>query len=180
MADERQKESGRQDAQPERPVGRGRRIWRDLVEEILGEARENGEFDNLPGKGKPLRLEDDVYAGDKALAYHLLKNNDLAPPEIERGRQIDAEIKRADEILAMLHRRRNALLGGGRVPSAGDRRVYNLVRDNAEASYREVLREANSNTLSLNITAPAILHRPLIPVEKRMQAFAQEFPRLEE
>jgi hypothetical protein len=178
MADEQQDDGSQQGA--ERPAPRGRRVWRDLVEEILGEARENGEFDNLPGKGKPLRLEDDVYAGDKALAYHLLKNNDLAPPEIERGRQIDAEIARAGEILATLRRRRNALLGGGRSESASDRRAYNLVRDNAEASYRDVLREANSNVLSLNITAPAILHRPLIPVEKRMQAFVEEFPRLEE
>jgi hypothetical protein len=177
MADEQQKDGGQHGA--ERPASR-RRVWRDLVEEILGEAREQGEFDNLPGKGKPLRLQDDVYAGDKALAYHLLKNNDLAPPEIERGRQIDAEVARADEILATLRRRRNALLGGGRIPSASERRAYNLVRDNAEASYREILREANSNVLSLNITAPAILHRPLIPVEKRMQAFAEEFPRLEE
>jgi DnaJ homolog subfamily C member 28 len=178
MADEQRKDESQQDAQ--RPAGRGRRVWRDLVEEILGEARENGEFDNLPGKGKPLRLQDDVYAGDKALAYHLLKNNDMAPPEIERGRQIDAELARAEEILATLRRRRSALLGGGRVPSASDRRAYNLVRDNAEASYREVLREANSNVLSLNITAPAILHRPLISVEKRMQAFMEEFARLEE
>ena len=116
MADEQQKDGGQQEAQ--RPAGRGR-VWRDLVEEILGEARENGEFDNLPGKGKPLRLQDDVYAGDKALAYHLLKETEYtAPPEIERGKQIDAEIARAEEILATLRRRRNALLGGGRVPSA--------------------------------------------------------------
>jgi DnaJ family protein C protein 28 len=181
MADEQRKDDGGQPgAQPERPGGRGRRVWRDLVEEILGEARDNGEFDNLPGKGKPLHFQEDVYAGDRALAYHLLKNNDLAPPEIERGKQIDAELARADDILATLRRRRNALLGGGRMLSASDRRAYNLVRDNAEASYREVLREANSNVLSLNITAPAILHRPLIAIEKRMQAFAEEFPRLEE
>jgi hypothetical protein len=180
MMDERQQDDGRQDAQKERTVGRGRRVWRNLVEEILGEARDNGDFDNLPGKGKPLRVLDDVYAGDKALAYHLLKNNDLAPPEIERGRQIDADLQRAEDILATLRRRRNALLGGGRVLSGGDRRAYNLVRDNAEASYRAVLREANSNVLSLNITAPAVLHRPLIPVERRMQAFAEEFPRLDE
>jgi DnaJ homolog subfamily C member 28 len=180
MADEQQQNGDQPGAQPERSQARGRRVWRDLVEEILGEARENGEFDNLPGKGKPLRLEDDVYAGDKALAYHLLKNNQMAPPEIERGKQIDAEIERADEILATLRRRRNALLGGGRIPSASDRRAYNIVRDNAETNYREALREANSNVLSLNITAPAILHRPLVPVEKRMQAFAEEFPRLQE
>ncbi len=91
MADEQRKDDGQQGTGP--PAPHGRHVWRDLVEEILGEARDKGEFDNLPGKGKPLRLQDDVYAGDKALAYHLLKNNDMAPPEIERGRQIDAELR---------------------------------------------------------------------------------------
>ena len=58
--------------------------------------------------------------------------------------------------------------------------MYNLVRDKTEAQYRELLRTINSKVLSLNILAPAPLHRPLVQVEARMQAFADEFPRLEE
>ncbi len=159
---------------------KGRRGWSDLVEEILSEARARGDFDNLPGKGKPLRLDDDHYAGDKALAYRILKNNDIAPPEIERGREIDAEQARAEELLETLRRRRNALLGGKATPAAAARRMYNLVRDTTEAQYRDLLRAINSKTLSLNILAPAALHRRLVPIEARMQAFAAEFPRLDE
>ena len=70
-----------------------RRAVRDLVEQRIQEAREEGKFDNLSGAGKPLRLEDDVWAGDKAMAYHLLKSNDVAPQELERGREIDRDLK---------------------------------------------------------------------------------------
>jgi DnaJ family protein C protein 28 len=165
--------------QPAQPPKRGRN-WSDVVEEILGEAQARGDFENLPGKGKPLRLDDDFYAGDKALAYHVLKNNNVAPPEIERGREIDAELARADELLETLRRRRNALLGGRAVASAAECRMYNLVRDNTEAQYRELLRAINTKVLSLNILAPAPLHRKMVPIEARMQAFAEEFPRLAE
>jgi DnaJ family protein C protein 28 len=156
------------------------RRWRDVVEEILGEAQARGDFDNLRGKGQPLRLEDDSAAGDKALAYRVLKNNNVVPPEIERGREIDAELERAEELLQTLRRRRNALLGGKTAPTAADRRMYNLVRDKTEAQYRELLRATNSKVLSLNILAPAALHRPTIKVESRMQAFSEEFARLDE
>ena len=33
---------------------KSRRQWSDLVEELLEEARERGDFDHLEGKGKPL------------------------------------------------------------------------------------------------------------------------------
>jgi DnaJ family protein C protein 28 len=156
-----------------------RRAWSDVVEEILAASMARGEFDNLHGKGQPLRLDDDLYAGDKALAYRLLKNNDAAPPEIERGREIDAELARAEALLETLRRRRDALLGHG-ASSAAERRMYNLVRDKTETQYHEVLRAINSKVLSLNIVAPAALHRPTIPVAAKMQAFAAEFLRLEE
>src|SRR6476646_9287900 len=77
---------------------KSRRQWSDLVEELLEEARERGDFEHLEGKGKPLALDQNPYAGDRALAYSLLKNNQLAPPEIERGKEIDADLARADAL----------------------------------------------------------------------------------
>jgi DnaJ homolog subfamily C member 28 len=161
------------------PTARLRR-WRDHVEELLEEARERGEFDNLEGAGKPLQLEKNVYAGDKALAYSLLKNNQMAPPEIERGKEIDAELARAEAILASLRRQRDALRFRLGVGYASERRAYNVLRDKTEARYAEALRAINSKVLSLNILAPSALHRRTIDVEARMRAFAEEFPRLDE
>ena len=156
------------------------RRWRDAVEERLAEARERGDFDNLPGAGKPLALDRNPFAGDKSLAYSLLKNNHLAPPEIERGKEIDAELARADALLAALRRRRDALpLRTGGAYTA-QRRAYNLQRDKTEARYVEMLRTVNSNILSLNIVAPAALHRRPLDLERLLGAFRDEFPRLSE
>ncbi|MGH2516025.1 MAG: DUF1992 domain-containing protein [Ktedonobacterales bacterium] len=169
---------------PNQPERRGqtaqRRKWRDYVEEQITEAQQRGDFDNLPGAGKPLRIEKNVFAGDKALAYSLLKNNQVAPPEIERAKDIDAALARAGELLTTLRRRRDSLrLKIGRA-FASDRRTYNLLRDKTALRYEETLRAVNSNILSLNITAPPALHRRLLDVVARLLAFDDEFPRLPE
>ena len=152
----------------------------DLIEELLEDARARGEFENLKGAGQPLDLQRDVYAGDKALAYSLLKNNQMAPPEIERGKEIDAELARAEEMIARLRRQRNALAPRLGPRYAAERRAYNLVRDKTETRYTEALRAINSKILSLNIVAPSALHRRTIDVEARLREFADEFPRLPE
>ena len=60
-----------------------------LAEEKIRAALANGEFDNLPGTGKPLRLEDDsAVAPDLRMAYRLLKNAHCLPPEAELRKEI--------------------------------------------------------------------------------------------
>jgi hypothetical protein len=50
---------------------------------------ENGEFENLPGKGKPIPIEDDSHVPeDLRLAYKLLKNADCLPPELLEKKEI--------------------------------------------------------------------------------------------
>ncbi len=156
------------------------RKWRDYVEEQLAEARARGDFDNLKGQGQPLKLDKNFYAGDKALAYSLLKNNDMAPPEIERSKEIDADLARADALLTTLRHRRDTLrLRLGRA-FASDRRAYNLLRDKTEGRYSQALLAINSSILSLNIIAPPALHRRTLDVDARLRAFREEFPRLPE
>lgn len=62
------------------PSNRGQRTT--AIEEIIQEAMQSGDFDNLPGRGQPLRLEKNPYAEDKELAYKLLKDNDYTLPWI--------------------------------------------------------------------------------------------------
>lgn len=157
-----------------------RRAVRDIVEQRIQEAREEGKFDNLSGAGKPLPCDaSEVWAGDRALAYHLLKSNDVAPPELERGREIDQALERAEADLRALRHHRD-ILAARRTIYPSDRRAYNLQRDAIERRYEAALRAINSNILSLNITAPAALHRRSIPVERRMEGFRAEFPRVAE
>jgi hypothetical protein len=60
-----------------------------VVEEKIREAQEAGAFDNLPGAGKPLQLEDLSWVPeDLRVAYTILKNAHVLPPEVELLKQI--------------------------------------------------------------------------------------------
>lgn len=60
-----------------------------IAEMKIREAIERGEFANLPGAGKPLRLEDDwMIPEDLRVAYKILKNAGCIPPELELRREI--------------------------------------------------------------------------------------------
>lgn len=64
----------------------------DLIEELIQEGIDNGLFDNLRGKGKPLNLNKNPYVGDMELANELLKENDLPPVWILQRNEILAKI----------------------------------------------------------------------------------------
>src|SRR5215510_8852812 len=62
-----------------------------LIEEIIREAMEKGEFDDLPGKGKPLDL--DAYFAtpeDVRLGYSVLKSAGCLPVEVELQNEIES------------------------------------------------------------------------------------------
>jgi hypothetical protein len=61
------------------------------VDKKIEEAIARGEFDNLPGKGKPLDL-DAYFAAPEHLrmGYSILKSADVIPEEMELLRQIEA------------------------------------------------------------------------------------------
>ncbi|MCX4308776.1 MAG: DUF1992 domain-containing protein [Desulfovibrio sp.] len=61
-----------------------------IAENRIREAQQNGEFDNLPGMGKPLEFEDDSnIPEDLRMAYKILKNAGCLPPEIEERKEIN-------------------------------------------------------------------------------------------
>jgi hypothetical protein len=63
--------------------------YEKIVEQRIKEAMDKGEFENLPGKGKPIPLEDDSHVPeDLRLAYKLLKNADCLPPELLEKKEI--------------------------------------------------------------------------------------------
>jgi hypothetical protein len=58
-------------------------FWR-IAEERIKEAQRAGAFDNLPGKGKPLELEDLSWVPDELrISYYILKKAHVLPPEVE-------------------------------------------------------------------------------------------------
>jgi len=59
-------------------------LFDEWAEQHIQKAQKNGDFDNLPGYGTPLRL-DDYSAVPEALrtGYRLLKNAGYLPPELQ-------------------------------------------------------------------------------------------------
>lgn len=61
------------------------------VEEAIQAARERGEFDNLPGRGKP-QDHSEYFSQPEELrvAHHMLRNAGFVPRAVELLREIDA------------------------------------------------------------------------------------------
>ncbi|HSV94104.1 MAG TPA: DnaJ family domain-containing protein [Desulfobacterales bacterium] len=70
-----------------------------IVEERIRRAFEEGEFDDLAGRGEPLALADDSTVPEELrLAFKILKNADCLPPEVE----LRKEIERTEDIIAAM------------------------------------------------------------------------------
>jgi len=67
------------------------------IEEIIRKAMEDGKFEDLPGKGKPLTLGENNPHGDPGaeLAYHILKEAGYTLPWIETLHEIEADLDSA-------------------------------------------------------------------------------------
>lgn len=71
------------------------------VEEQIRRAMQEGKFDNLPGKGKPLPVEENPFEDPEwRMAYHMLRSSGYTLPWIELRNEIEAEAKAAAEDLA--------------------------------------------------------------------------------
>ena len=70
-----------------------------IVEALIKEAQERGEFDNLPGKGKPIDLS--AYfetPEDVRLAQSVLKNAGMTSPEVQLLKEIE-ELRQVQQAL---------------------------------------------------------------------------------
>lgn len=58
------------------------------AERHILDAQRQGEFDNLPGSGHPLMLDDDSHVPAELRAgYRMLKNAGCLPPELEQRKE---------------------------------------------------------------------------------------------
>ena len=61
----------------------------EIIERRIKEAQAKGEFDDLPGRGQPLPIDDDRHIPeDLRMAYKVLKNANCLPPEVELRKDI--------------------------------------------------------------------------------------------
>jgi DnaJ family protein C protein 28 len=161
------------------------RDWSGLIEDRIREAMVRGEFDNLRGKGKPLDLSGNPWAGDWELAFHVLENAGFAPEWIERDKAIRAELAALRRLLDdHIAWHRNALSAPA-AESGDDPRRHQArldgARDRTVATYRTRAVALNKEIDVLNLVVPSVqLQRPRIAVDDEIRAFehalAERFP----
>jgi DnaJ family protein C protein 28 len=116
---------------------------RSPAERKIAEAIENGEFDNLPGKGRPLTLDD--LARDENLAHRLLVDNGFPLPWIELKGQIDADLEKA---VRRLSQRLEWLQGQGEAQESSRRWAV------AVEEFRLAIQELNQRIDECNLRVP--------------------------
>ena len=114
------------------------------AERLIREAHERGEFDELPHRGERLPLQDETYAGEMALAFHVLRNAGVAPPWIEADKELrrlleqrDALLRRAtgaNSLAATVYRRRL-----GELVASANRAITTINLDGPPSAHRRPL-----------------------------------------
>ena len=120
--------------------------FESLTEKRLREAIENGEFDDLPGKGEPIDLQENPFEDPELRTVHrLLRNAGFAPAWIEERKDIDAELVAAQTKLS----RAWALFGDqGTRPSTAE-------WERSVKEFREQVLELQRRIRIYNLKAPA-------------------------
>ncbi|MDQ2921214.1 MAG: DUF1992 domain-containing protein [Acidobacteriota bacterium] len=149
------------------PIGAKRAMNRleSLTEKKLREAIENGEFDELPGKGEPIDLKENPFEDpDLRVVHRLLRNAGFAPAWIEERKAIDAELEAAQTKLS----RAWALFG--RVGRPGN--VHSDPEwERSVGEFRERVGELNQRVRIYNLKAPAaVFHRKHIDADKIVES----------
>jgi DnaJ family protein C protein 28 len=109
-----------------------------------------GEFDDLPGKGQPLRLDvNPLEDPEWRLAYHMLRSSGYTLPWIEMRQEIEVEIGAARAALERAWAWRRESLAAGQPDE-----LVSAEWDRAAAAFRARVGEINHRIADYNLQAP--------------------------
>lgn len=122
-----------------------------LIDEQIQDAIRNGHFANLPGAGKPLKLDDDAHVPETMrMANKLMRDNDLVPEWMAQGKELDAE---REKLLAEARRLTQRGVTGG----------------TAFDALRKAAKQYNSRALSYNLKVPqGVAHKRHFEIEQEL------------
>lgn len=128
------------------------------VNKQIEKAMERGEFANLPGKGKPLKLDTNPFLTPQArMTNRLLKENGFAPRWVELKKEIKQEKAQLERVLVNLKARRERLVAiVQRYPHRhrAISRTFEQERARAMAQYSEKLENLNRKIQRVNLLMP--------------------------
>jgi hypothetical protein len=140
------------------------KYWESLVDQKIREAMEQGDFDDLEGKGKPIDTTENPYEDPELrTAHRMLRNAGFAPLWIEERKEIDSEFENARDHLARSWKVLQNALGSEHERGARAR------WDKALSLFRAQLSEINRRIVVWNLKLPtAGFRRRLIDIEKEI------------
>ena len=137
------------------------------VEDILRKAMEEGKFDNLRGKGKPLHLDNTNPHADPEweLAYGMLKDAGYSLPWIETMKGIETELEVARKDIRLAYQvYQEGFSRAGVTP-------FLLAEwDRAKQAFRTKLEALNQRIRDYNLDVPNVrFQRPALNFEQEIQ-----------
>lgn len=113
------------------------------LDKVIREAREKGEFDQLPGKGSPIRWEDESMVPEaERMANRLLKNNNFTLNWIALAQELDAEYEGLRTTLQHAHND----YATGKIDSSAWQRAIE--------TFRESVKALNKRLIGYNLRTP--------------------------
>ncbi|MDD2694630.1 MAG: DUF1992 domain-containing protein [Anaerolineales bacterium] len=129
------------------------------IEEQIRKAIQEGKFENLAGKGKPLSLDENPFTDPEwRLAYHMLQESGFRLPWMETRAEIEASLEaRRQELAHAWQRYRLAQADQADAPHAqAEWRA-------AQEAFHHQVQELNARIRNYNLEAPSIhLQRGLV------------------
>ncbi|MEM7129796.1 MAG: DnaJ family domain-containing protein [Chloroflexota bacterium] len=117
--------------------------WDDIIGQRIAQAMNDGEFDNLPGKGKRQDLSTNPYAGDNHLAFDIMQNNDITPSWIRRRKEVNTKIDKLREGMRSY-----------RMQNSDDSEQADSTFARKIQSWKEAIAEINEEIQNVNIEQP--------------------------
>jgi DnaJ family protein C protein 28 len=136
------------------------------IDQIIQQAIREGQFDNLPGKGKPLKLDENPFEDQEwKLAFKVLKDNQFTLPWIADRREIEEEIEAARAALLRTWGWRQESI---RKPGEAGRVEQEWQK--AEKDFRRKIQTLNKRIRDYNLQAPrAAFQKTFLDVEAEIR-----------
>jgi DnaJ family protein C protein 28 len=145
------------------------------VEEKIKEAQERGDFEDLPGKGKPLDLSENPFLDPAMqLTYKLMKDAGFSPAWIELDKEIRSDLQKAQKLLDTCKLKRQRLSSDQKGLS-----TFKGYRKRAIEEYGEFLKALNLKIERFNMLVPMKdKQRRKIDLLEAMKQFDSECPEI--
>ena len=136
------------------------------VEEIIRCAVQEGKFDDLPGKGKPLQLDQNPHEDPEwHAAYHILKSGGFSLPWIESLNEIKTNLLNVRKALSQAWKWRQGDNGDQIEP-----RLMETEWRRSVDTFREKIESINKQIRSYNLEVPSVRFQlPLVNANQEIE-----------